>query len=545
MGKLIMKKAGLLLMIFSLVILAGINRAEAMLERPEYLPDEVLVKFKADVADSVIDSIIAGVKGEVLKKFQIVPVLRLKVPIDNIQPVIKYLENLPEVEFAEPNYLRYLDVVPDDPMYPEMWGLDNTGQTGGTAGADIDAPEAWNLTTGTPDVVVAVIDSGMDLTHEDLAGNLYVNPGEIPGNGIDDDGNGYIDDLNGWDFAYDDNDPSDSDAICGGHGTHTSGTIGALGNNSIGVTGINWDVQIMPLKIFRKYLLIFCSATSSDIIDAIEYATIMGVRVSNNSYGSTSYSQAEYDAIQASRSVFVAAAGNDEANTDTSPQYPSAYDLDNIISVAATDDNDALAYFSNYGVVSVDIAAPGVNILSTTPGDTYSLFSGTSMAAPHVAGVTGLLISQDPALTINEMKWRILNGADPKGLPVLTGARLNAYNTLDYGLALPDVSVTVTPLGSTTITLDETVNYNVALMNNTAVSQTVDAKVFVQLPNGVTLDLEGPGTFTVPAGGTINGDFSTVVPTGASAGIYTLIGQVKGANSFDEDPVEYSIVLLF
>ncbi|GBD97173.1 MAG TPA: hypothetical protein ENG83_02205 [Nitrospirae bacterium] len=512
-------------------------------ERPEYLPGELLVKFQDGVSGAKIKSLIAGNGAGVVKRIGLIDLYHLKLPSSlSVERALTVYRNSPLVKYAEPNYLRYPDIIPNDPSYPEMWGLDNTGQTGGTADADIDAPEAWDITTGGPDVVVAVIDSGMDLNHEDLAANLYTNPGEIAGNGIDDDGNGYIDDVNGWDFAWDDNDPTDTDTACGGHGTHTSGTIGAVGDNGIGVTGINWDVRIMPLKIFRTYFLIFCSASSSDIISAIEYASMMGVRVSNNSYGSTSYSQAEYDAIQASRSVFVAAAGNDGANTDVSPQYPSAYDLDNIISVAATDDDDLLAYFSNYGTASVDLAAPGVSILSTLPGDTYDLYDGTSMATPHVVGVTGLLLSQDPALTVNEMKWRILNGTDSKGLPVLTQGRLNANNTLGFGLALTDVTVIVTPLGPTTVSPGDTINYNVALTNNTAFSKTVEARVFVQLPDGSTVDLEGPGTFILPANGTIDQDFSRVVPSGVNTGTYTLFGQAESTNSFDEDPVDYEVV---
>ena len=535
------KKIALIIAI-GLVSLAMSHVEAYSQERPEYLPGELLVKFREGVSGDEIKSLIAGNGAGVVKRIGLIDVYHLKLPSSlSVQQALTLYRNSPLVKYAEPNYLRYPDVTPNDPRYSEMWGLNNTGQTGGTADADIDAPEAWNITTGDPDVVVAVIDSGMDLNHEDLAANLYTNPGEIPGNGIDDDGNGYIDDVNGWDFAWDDNDPSDTDAICGGHGTHTSGTIGAVGDNGIGVTGINWDVRIMPLKIFRKYLLIFCSASSSDIISAIEYASMMGVRVSNNSYGSTSYSQAEYDAIQASRSVFVAAAGNDGANTDVSPQYPSAYGLDNIISVAAADDDDLLASFSNYGTASVDLAAPGVGILSTLPGDTYDLYDGTSMASPHVVGVAGLLLSQDPSLTVNEMKWRILNGADPKGLPVLTEGRLNADNSLGFGLALPDVTVILTPLGPTTVSQGDTINYNIALTNNTAFSETVEARVFVQLPDGSIVDLEGPGTFTVPGGGTIDQDFSKVVPAGVDTGVYTLFGQVQSADSFDEDPVDYEV----
>jgi subtilisin family serine protease len=236
-------------------------------------------------------------------------------------------------------------MTPNDPGYGEMWGLHNWGQTGGTLDTDIDAPEAWDITTGDGDIVVAVIDSGIDLNHPDLSANIWTNPGEIPGNGIDDDGNGYIDDVHGWDFSSNDNNPSDDIGVCGGHGTHTSGTIGAVGDNGIGVTGINWDVKIMPLKTAKQILIFFCGLEDADIIKAIEYAAMNGARVSNNSYGGGFYNQAVFNTIRASKHLFVAAAGNESNNNDVNPSYPASYDLDNIISVAATDHNDSLLPF--------------------------------------------------------------------------------------------------------------------------------------------------------------------------------------------------------
>ena len=387
-------------------------------------------------------------------------------------------------------------------------------------------------------MVVADIDTGLDLGHIDFAGNIYTNPGEIPGNGIDDDANGYIDDVNGWDFARDDNNPNE-EAICGGHGTHTAGTIGAKGNNGIGVTGVNWNVKIMPLKIFKKYLIILCSASSADIISAIDYAAMMGVRVSNNSYGGGPYSQAEYDAIRASKSIYVAAAGNDGTNNDVTPAYPASYNLNNIISVAATDHNDAKASFSNYGTTSVDLGAPGVDILSTTPNNTYSLFDGTSMATPHVTGSVALLMANDPTLTNNEVKWRILKGTDYKGLPLLTGGRLNINNSLL--LPPPQVTIDVTPIGSTTVPRGGIVSYNVAIHNTQLTAKTVNAFVVAVYPNGGEAAIT-TRTVTVPAGATLSQGFSLTVPFGVTLGEYQLAGRAEiPSTSYDEDIELYTV----
>ncbi len=542
------KKQMIMAILCAHVLLGGAilgTRSVYSQERPEYVPGEVLVKFRDGIKTTVErKNLIAKFDCKIIKRIRLTDLYHLSLPASlNVKQAIKlYLKNS-LVEYAEPNYLRYLDqTTPNDPRFGDLWGLENVGQFVGTFDADVDAPEAWDTTTGGSGVVVAIIDSGIDMAHEDLAGNLWVNPGEIPGNGLDDDSNGYIDDVNGWDFARNDNDPSDTETSCGGHGSHTAGTVGAVGDNGIGVTGVNWDVQLMPLKIFKTYFGIFCSASSAAIISAIDYSAMMGARVSNNSYGGGPFSQSEFDAIQASKTLFVAAAGNDGSNNDSVPSYPSNYALDNVVSVAATDNNDLIASFSNYGAVSVDLSAPGVNILSTLPGNNYDFYNGTSMASPHVAGVGALLLAQDSNLTINEIKWRILNSADWKNLPVLTGGRLNADGALGFGLVLPDVTVTVTPLGSNVVSVGSAVDYNVALVNNTASSQTVDAKVFVQLPNGGTLNLQGPGIYSIPAGGTIDKDFSDTVPAGSPLGDYILFGQAETSSSFDEDPEVYQVV---
>ena len=269
------------------------------------------------------------------------------------------------MEHAEPNYVVSADIAPpDDTDFNRLWGLHNTGQnvngTNGTNDADIDALEVWDVTTGSSDVVVAVIDSGVDINHPDLQNNIWVNTGEIADNLIDDDGNGYVDDVNGWDFLIDDKDPRDSH----GHGTHVAGTIAAVSDNNRGVTGVSWSAKIMALRFLDAWGL----GSTANAIEAIEYANSMGADIINNSWGGGGYNQALKDAIDASSALVVCAAGNNGRNNDSIPHYPSSYTSTNIIAVAATNQNDQLAGFSNYGNVSVDVGAPGVNIYSTAPG---------------------------------------------------------------------------------------------------------------------------------------------------------------------------------
>jgi subtilisin family serine protease len=338
--------------------------------------------------------------------------------------------------------------------------MKNTGQVGpndvtrqqeaGTPGADIDAELAWNITTGNRTVVVGVIDSGIDINHPDLRDNIWRNPGEIPGNGIDDDGNGFIDDINGWDFYHNDAsvyDGAPGDNNTDAHGTHVAGTIGATGNNGVGVTGVNWQVSIMSLKFLPKECTPLPSCdppapgTVSKVLAAYNYARMMrqrgvNLRVLNNSYGGTSKSQASLDAIRALNDVgilFVASAGNISLDSGSFPRYPSTYDSPNVIAVAATDRFDNIASFSTFGARTVSIGAPGRSILSTTPNNTYSIFSGTSMAAPHVAGAAALVLAANPGISVQNLRGVLAYSGDV--LPALqgkttTGRRLNAHNAL-------------------------------------------------------------------------------------------------------------------
>ena len=412
-----------------------------LVEGRDYARSEVIVKFKSGTLSTEISALQQSLGARLLETTTTLGTQLWT--IENGMSVEEFIAALgrdSRIEYIEPNYLLSANVIPDDTEFDQLWGLHNTGQTGGTSDADIDAPEAWDITTGNGQVV-GVIDSGVDYTHPDLVNNIWINPGEIAGNGIDDDGNGYIDDVHGYDFVNNDGDPMDDNS----HGTHVAGTIAAEGNNDLGVIGVAPNTQIMALKFLDDS----GSGSTFDAIQAVEYATMMkqdygvNINITSNSWGGGGFSQALYDAIAAAGAagqLFIAAAGNSGLDTDSTPNYPSNFDLDNIISVAATDHNDQLAGFSNFGATSVDLGAPGVSVLSTVPGGGYDSFSGTSMATPHVSGVAALLLSQDPGLTALEVKERILNYVDPiealQGNTV-TGGRLNAYNALTETQPLP------------------------------------------------------------------------------------------------------------
>lgn len=342
---------------------------------PKYREGEVIVKYKSGIKKTTINSSSSAQGFKVVKTYSkltkknLITVLK---STKTTQEMIKILKADPNVESVSPNYIRQLDAAPNDPDFNQLWGMNNTGQTGGVTGADIDAVEAWDVTTGSSDVVVAVFDTGVDYTHTDLKTNLWVNQGETPDDGIDNDGNGYIDDIYGYDVAADVTGNNDGDPLdVHGHGTHVSGTIGASGNDDFGISGVNWDVNIMTLKIFPPG----AGASDSDIFEAIEYVQTMkerGVNIVaiNASYGGDGGDQddtmnAAIKGLGDAGIIFCAAAGNDALDNDVTPHFPSSYDADNIISVASTDHNDELSWFSHYGATSVDLAAPGSNILST------------------------------------------------------------------------------------------------------------------------------------------------------------------------------------
>ena len=434
--------------------------------------------------------------------------------------VIQDVSMLPGFSYLEPDFALQIENTPNDPNFGNLWGLDNTGQSGGVAGADISAVDAWDVTTGSSDVVVGVVDTGIDYTHPDLADNIWVNPGEIPGDHIDNDGNGYIDDVHGWDFYYNDDDPMDYRS----HGTHVAGTIGAVGNNGIGVTGVNWDVSLMALKIADDNPS-NNSVSSSAATAALNYVADMrmnfgiNIRVTSHSWGGGGYSTALFNAIQANANadiLLVAAAGNDSRNNDTTPQYPASYNLDNIISVASTTRSDQLSGFSNYGATSVDLGAPGSSVYSTVPGGGYGTKSGTSMATPHVTGVAALAWAFRPDATYQEIKAAILGGVDP--LPALdgitlSGGRLNAAHTLQLlGLNATPISpakgaIVATPPTSFTVSFTDALDLATLTADDFQVNGIPADTLHVDTTKQITFNfntspvtLEGLQTMTMAAG---------------------------------------------
>jgi thermitase len=396
------------------------------LKAGDAVPGEFIVKLKSDEGVNFLSTENVGriLGGVVKSKFVGDPKLLVLKTDQKIEDVYSELADSELVEYVEPNYIYHVDKTPNDPDYSKTWGIKN----GDNAGVDVNVEKAWDITTGSSGVTVAVIDTGIDLTHPELKDNLWANEAELNGKpGVDDDGNGYIDDIHGYDFYNNKGDPQDGH----GHGTHVSGVIGAKGNNGVGVAGINWNVKIMALK----FLSDSGSGSAADAVRAIDYATMMGAKISSNSWGGTAESQALKEAIQraaAKDMLFVAAAGNDSENNDTSDHYPANYDVANIISVAAIDKTGALADFSNFGLTKVHIAAPGVDTYSTFKDGGYETMSGTSMATPHVAGVAALALSTKK-MTMLELRKKVLASVHP--LPslkekVATGGIIDAFQAV-------------------------------------------------------------------------------------------------------------------
>jgi subtilisin family serine protease len=366
-----MTKPALLLcvafLVFIPLISAFASSEQAKASRPggpAYVPGELLVKYRPSMSAAVAGYYRAHWGVSNIRTFKSTGVRHVKLPKDmTVDEALEVFRADPDVVYAEPNYYVHATATPDDTFFNRLWGLHNEGQSvngvSGSDDADIDAPEAWEIITGSTEVIIAVVDSGIDYNHPDLVNHIWINPGEIPGDGLDNDGNGYPDDVLGWDFVDNDNNPVDSHD----HGTHVAGTVAAIGNNSSGVTGVCWSAKIMALR----FLDAFGAGTTADAVSAIEYANDKGAHIINNSWGGAGEVQALKDAIDASSAVVVCAAGNENSDNDSNPFYPASFSTPHIISVAATDQNDNRASFSNYGAASVDVAAPGTNIYSCRP----------------------------------------------------------------------------------------------------------------------------------------------------------------------------------
>ncbi len=450
--------------ILIVILTVSLTCASALAAGPSVssVPGEVLVKFQSNASTQDIASIqqSAGVDhGEKISSVKTGAIWRLHSRSLNNDALMAALQKNPNVVYVEPNYIVHVTDTPNDPQYPQLWGLKNTGQTvsgiPGTAGADISAEAAWGVTTGSASIVVGVVDTGVDYTHADLAANIWSNPG----------GKGNVAcaaGTHGFNAIANTCDPRDDHF----HGTHVSGTIGAVGNNSLGVVGVNWTVSIMGLKFLDSS----GSGTTANAVAAIDFAVQakidgVNVRVLSNSWGGGAFSKALLDEINKANDndiLFVAAAGNDGESNDIYPHYPASYTTQNMIAVAATDNTDGLAYFSDYGSNSVHLGAPGMNVLSCYPGGSYQTLSGTSMATPHVSGVAALVLAKTPGLTTAQVKSTILNNTDP--LPSLsgktvTGGRLNAAKavgaplTPTFTIAASPTSRTISPGSATTYTV--------------------------------------------------------------------------------------------
>lgn len=415
---------------------------------PDFRPDRLLVKPLPGVDPGELQELHQIAHATVLRRYPQIGGLQIVQipPHASVPAMAGFYSASGFVEYAEPDFIVEAARAPNETNYANgnQWALYNWGQLGGTAGADIQAAAGWDFAWDASSIIVAVPDTGIRVTHEDLAENLWVNPGEIADNGLDDDANGYVDDVHGINARDGSGDLTDAF----GHGTHVSGILGAVGNNGVGIAGTAWRVQLMGCAFLDTNL----QGSVSDAIECLNYARLNGARIVNASWGGTAdsafFSNALYDGIASLRDagiIFVAAAGNFALDNDSSNAfYPASFDLDNIISVAATTRDDDLAHFSCYGANTVDLGAPGYVVLSCWSGSDqdYRTDNGTSMAAPHVAAACALAWTLHPDEDYRQIIDRILAGTDP--VPALagktrTGGRLNLAKVLDPALGIPAI----------------------------------------------------------------------------------------------------------
>ncbi|UCF12722.1 MAG: S8 family serine peptidase [Thermoplasmatales archaeon] len=508
----------------------------------EFVPGEFIVKLVNDIETSrplinqlnekyqvsSIDKVFRNVEDTILDNIYIFSVSENS----DILSIVKDYASCSGVVYAEPNYIIHpciipkgssqsvpqyrgelsFSAIPNDENFSKQWALHNTGQTGGTIDADIDAPEAWDIETGNEDIIIAIPDSGVDYTHPDLADNMWINEDEIPGNGIDDDGNGFIDDVRGWDFAYDDNDPLDEV----GHGTMIAGIIGAVTNNDIGIAGVCWNCKIMPVKLHNEDYI----RTIANTAKGIQYAGDNGAHVVSMSIGNSQSSPLIEDAINHTYNkgaVLIAAAGN---SNSPAKGYPAAYD--HVIAVAATDSDDKRASFSSYGSW-VDVAAPGHYIYSTMPTyhvlfndwgreQNYYFGNGTSYSCPMVAGLAALLLSKNPSLSQEEVKALICKNVDPYNSTIYIGTgRINAFKAL----IAPELDLSIRGGLGLTATIT---NSGITDATNCTVTFTLDGGlILIPLGKTKTVDIG-----TVPKDGGIGNAYCFVLGFGIGAPVATV-----------------------
>lgn len=403
----------------SFAVLTAATVAVSTVHAAEYVPGEVLIVPDEGFSASALSAMGMFVEKEKRGESRYA---RVKLKADKgVEAAVAELSSTPGVKYAQPNYIYHATALPNDPDFSELWGLQNTGQTvdatAGTSGADISVASAWDTVTDCSTVTVAVIDSGVDYLHEDLSGEIWTNTAETAANVTDDDTNGYVDDTMGWDFVQDDNDPMDYQY----HGTHVAGTIGASGNNATGGTGVCWNATIMPLRVLNST----GAGTTANIVAAIDYAVANGADIINMSLGGTSGSDGDLmdlaiaDADSAGVLV-IAAAGNSADDNDATPHYPASYEQPNIIAVAATDQNDELASYSNFGATSVDVAAPGSNIYSTYTPDRVTVGCDWNFDTGTMEGWTGATYDT--------------SGASPSSVANTVAVTSSEYSSASYSL---------------------------------------------------------------------------------------------------------------
>ena len=471
--------------------------------------DSLLVRLKEKTDQAQLDREIAKTGLRLIREFTLVPGLKLlampkppaKVQV-NQQRLKRLLATKRSLEasglfrYVELDYVNVPFAKVTDSAFVDgtLWGLENYGQDNGTGDADIDIEQAWDITSGTPETVVAVIDTGVRVTHNDLIDQIWTNEDEIPNNGVDDDKDGYIDNHKGVDFYNNDGDPNDVH----GHGTHCSGTIAASANDDYPHAGVAFNARILPCKVGDYGM------PHSAIIAAVEFCVAEGVKIANCSYGGFFPSQASYDAYAAAGTegmMFLAAAGNDANDNDSLPAYPCSYDLECIVSVAATDRNDDITGFSNYGETAVDLGAPGLEIFSCTSSNdqSYESWAGTSMAAPHVSGVVALMRSLRPDWTVLQIREKLLASVDPIASldgKTVTGGRLNAAKAVaDMGsFGAPDgiMEISVNPPSGSMLMADDKISIVVEVIDGEKVENAI---VTMLMEDGNTAFFSNDGEF--------------------------------------------------